>query len=216
MTNRSVALATIALLMLPSVAGAQSAITGKWHGKTPNGFQMELDLAATRQELKGTFTRNGQSTPITDGKVTKKTFTFKVTMNDQTQGFTGEVDGDRIKVWMDRQSPSAAAILTRVVDDEPTANRNAGRSLAGVWHGSTVSGRPLVLDLRVTGQQLAGKLTLAQQPADITEGKVEGETFSFKASSADGPVVATGRLVGETLQLTVEGVGQPLTLRRVK
>jgi hypothetical protein len=212
MTNRFLALTTAALLVLPSVVRAQSAITGKWQGKTPNGFQMELDLAATPQALAGTFTRNGESIAITDGKVSKNTFTFKVTMNDQIQGFTGEIDGDQIKVWMDRQGPSAAAVLKRVVDSK----RNAEAGLTGIWQGSTASGRPLVLDLRVNGQQLTGKLTLGQQPADITDGKVEGQTFSFKAATADGPAVAKGRLVGAELELTVEGVGSPLTLKRVK
>jgi hypothetical protein len=51
--------------MLPSVVRAQSAITGKWQGKTPNGFQMELDLAATQQELTGTLSRDGQTIAIT-------------------------------------------------------------------------------------------------------------------------------------------------------
>jgi hypothetical protein len=212
MTNRFLVLATTALLALPSVVGAQSAITGKWQGKTPNGFEMDLDLAATQQELTGTFTRNGQSSAITDGKVSKNTFTFKVTMNDQTHGFTGEIDGNQIKVWTDRQGPSAAAVLKRVVE----VKRNIESGLTGTWQGSTVSGRPVVLDLKVNGQELTGKLTLAQQPADITEGKVEGQTFSLKAASVDGPVVAKGRLVGAELELTVQGVGSPLTLKRVK
>ncbi len=212
MKKKILTIATLTLLALPSVVRAQSALTGKWQGKTPNGFQMELELAATEQELTGTFTRNGQSIAITDGKVSKNTFTFKVTMNDQTQGFTGEIDGDQIKVWMDRQGPSAAAVRKRVVDGK----RDAGARLTGKWQGATASGRPLVLDIKVVGKQLTGRLTLAEQPADITEGKAEGETFSLKARTADGPVVANGRMVGEELELTVEGVGSPLTLKRVK
>ena len=77
---------------------------------------MELNLTASEKELTGTFTRNGQSMSITDGKVSKNTFTFKTTMKDQTQEFSGEIDGDQLKVWMDRQGPSAAAVLKRVVD----------------------------------------------------------------------------------------------------
>jgi len=205
--------ATMIALVLPVFAYAQSAMTGKWQGKTPNGFQIELDLIATEKELTGTFTRNGQSITIADGKVAKNTFTFRATMNDQTQGFTGEIDADQIKFWMDRQGPSAAAVLKRAVD----MKRGAEARLTGTWQGTTASGRPLVLDLKVDGQQLTGRLTLAQQPADITEGKVEGQTFSLTADALDGrPVIAKGRLVGEDLELTVQGVGTPLTLKRVK
>jgi hypothetical protein len=202
--------------VLPSFAAAQSAINGKWQGKTPNGFQMELELTATEQALTGTFTRNEQSIDITDGKMSKNTFTFKVAMNDQIQGFTGKIEGDQIKVWTDRQGPSAAAVLKRVADAKPDAKPDAGASLAGIWQGSTGSGRPLRLDLSVNGRQLTGKLTLDRQAAEITEGKVEGQMFSFQAVSVDGPVVAKGRLVGPDVELTVEGVGRPLTLKRVK
>jgi hypothetical protein len=130
MTNKLVALTTIALLTLPSVVRAQSAITGKWQGKTPNGFQMELDLTETQQALTGTFSREGQSIAITDGKVSKNNFSFKVAMNDQPQGFSGVIDGDQIKIWMDRQGPAMATVLKRVVD----ATRNAGARLTGKWH----------------------------------------------------------------------------------
>jgi hypothetical protein len=120
-------LATIVLLALPAVH-VQSAISGKWQGKTPNGFELELNLVVTGTELSGTFTRDGQSLPIAEGKASKTTFTFNVTMNDRTEGLTGEVDGDQMKLWMDRQGPSAAAVLKRVgagvtdrVSDAPRA-----------------------------------------------------------------------------------------------
>jgi hypothetical protein len=210
---KSILRLTIALLVLPAAVHGQSAVTGKWQGKTPNGFQLELDLIATEDDLTGTFTRNGQPITITQGKVSKNTFTFKVTMNSQTEGFTGEINGDQIKVWMDRQGPSAAAALKRVADLKPDVETG----LTGKWQGTTASGRPLVLDLQVNGQQLTGRLTLAQQPAEITQGKVEGQTFSFTATSLEGrPIVAKGRLAGEDLELTVQGVGSPLTLKRVK
>lgn len=216
MTNKFVAVTTVALLMLPVSVRAQAAISGTWQGKTPNGFQLELDLTATDQELTGTFVRDGQSIPISDGKVSKNNFTFKVTMNDQSQTFSGAFEGDRIKVWMDRQGPSAAAALKRVLDEKPNPTATAGTRLVGIWRGSTASGRPLMLDLRVNGQVLTGKLTLDQQSAEISEGKVEGQTFSFKTASVDGPVVAKGRLLDEELELTVEGVEEPLTLKRAK
>lgn len=97
------------------------------------------------------------------------------------------------------------------------AQRSAPGNLTGTWQAPTANGRPLVLELKVNGQDLSGKLTLAQQPVDITEGKVDGQTFSFKAGVLEGrAIVAKGRVVGEDLELTVEGVKAPLTLKRVK
>ena len=113
MVGRILALTMVAVLVLPAAVHAQSAITGKWQGKTRNGFQLELDLVATGKALTGMLAREGQSLTITEGKASKTTFTFKVTMNDRTEGFSGEIDGDQMKLWMDRQGPSSAAVLKR-------------------------------------------------------------------------------------------------------
>lgn len=84
------------------------------------------------------------------------------------------------------------------------AAASAQSGLTGKWQGTTGSGRPLVLELKVNEQQLTGRLTLAQQSTDITEGKVEGQTFSLQAGPLDGrTVVCTGRLIGEEIELTV-------------
>jgi hypothetical protein len=106
--------ATTIALALAAAAHSQTELTGKWQGKTPNGFEIVFDLTATETKLTGTFTREGQTITIADGKVSKNTFTFKATLNDQTEGFTGELDGDQITVWMDRQGRERAAILKRI------------------------------------------------------------------------------------------------------
>jgi hypothetical protein len=105
--------AAIALVLAAAVQ-AQAGLTGKWQGETRNGSQIVLDLTATETALTGTLTRNDQPSTITDGKVSKNSFTFKATLNDQTEGFTGELAGDQITVWLDRQGPSNAVVLKRV------------------------------------------------------------------------------------------------------
>ena len=105
-----------AALVLTLVAGsyAQAGITGKWQGETSNGSAIVLDVTAKGTELKGTMTRNTENVPITDGKVSKNTITFKATLNDKAEAFTGEVDGDQMKIWLDRQGPEKAIVLKRV------------------------------------------------------------------------------------------------------
>ncbi len=111
---RVLAGSVIALTLAVITVQSQATLTGKWQGETQNGVSIVLDLTATKTELSGTLTRREQTVKITDGKVSKNTFTFKATMNDQTEGFTGEFAGDEMKVWLDRQGPERAATLKRV------------------------------------------------------------------------------------------------------
>jgi hypothetical protein len=107
-------LSIAALALAVAVTHAQTTLTGKWQGETNSGSAIVLDVTVKGTELTGTFSRNDQSAPITEGKVEKHAFTFKSTIRDQTVVFSGEVAGDDIKIWMDQQGPSAAIVLKRV------------------------------------------------------------------------------------------------------
>ena len=102
------------VLMATTVVHAQPGLTGKWEGTTPNGASLALDVTATETTLTGTLTRNGESTKITDGKVSKNTFSFKATMGDQPEGLSGELVKDEIRIWLDRRGPESAIVLKRV------------------------------------------------------------------------------------------------------
>jgi hypothetical protein len=169
---------------------------------------MTLDLTATGGTVAGSFKRNDQTLPITNGKISEGKFTFNVSLNGKTQQFTGEHRGDEVRLWMNSQGAASAAILHRTKDATSIA-RYAGR-----WQGVTPSGRQLELSLEPDG---TGSITLAQKPANITESKVEGDALTFTAGALEGrPVLATARLVGAELELIVEGVGTPITLERFK
>jgi hypothetical protein len=100
-------------LLLTIVAAAQAGLTGKWEGETGAGAPIVLDLTVKGKVLTGTLTRSGLSSPLSEGKVTKSTFTFKATLNGQIEGFSGELTGDRINVWLDRQGSTRAVVLKR-------------------------------------------------------------------------------------------------------
>ena len=104
------------IVALSVMVCAEGGITGKWQGKTMNGTEIALDLTVTKAALTGTFTRRELTVPIAEGKVSKNTFTFKATMNNQTEGFSGELAGDELKVWLDRQGRESAALLKRAKD----------------------------------------------------------------------------------------------------
>jgi hypothetical protein len=115
MTSRKRAFtSSVIALLLAAAVYAQSALTGKWEGTTANGSQVVLDLTATETTVAGTVTRNAETFKISDGKVSKNTFTFKVTLNDQPEGLTGELAGDEIKVWLDSRGPESTVVLKRV------------------------------------------------------------------------------------------------------
>jgi hypothetical protein len=97
------------------------------------------------------------------------------------------------------------------------AGQNTASVWDGRWQGTTVSGQQLVLDLRVEGQRLTGRLMVGKQSAKITAGKVVDEAFALTTGPIDGyPVAGTGRQVGDTIELTIDGVKEPLTLTRIK
>jgi hypothetical protein len=102
------------VLMWTIVAQGRDTLTGKWQGETTTGTAITLDLVVEGAALTGTLTRDGASIPLAEGKVSKNTFTFKARINEQTEGFSGELAGDQLKVWLDRQGPSRAAVLERV------------------------------------------------------------------------------------------------------
>jgi hypothetical protein len=97
------------------------------------------------------------------------------------------------------------------------AGQDTGNVWNGRWQGTTVSGHPLVLQLQVQGQRLTGRLTVGKQSANIIEGKVVRDAFALTTGPIDGHKVdGTGRRVGEAIELTIEGVKEPLTLTRMK
>ena len=93
---------------------------------------------------------------------------------------------------------------------------HAQGGFAGKWRGETGNGRAIALDLKVAGQTLTGTFTLAQQTAEIKDGKVSDKTASFTVA-LDGrmPAIAA-ELAGDQLTLVVDGVSNPVRLARVK
>ena len=100
--------------VLTTVLQAQTSISGKWKGTTRNGMLVVLDLKAAEAALTGTVNRDGQTSTITEGKVSKSTFTFNAVLGEQTEALTGEVAGEQLKVWLDRQGRDGTVVFTRV------------------------------------------------------------------------------------------------------
>jgi hypothetical protein len=60
------------------------------------------------------LTRADETTPISEGKAANDTFTFKATIGGRTESFAGELKGDELHIWLERQGPANAVTMTRV------------------------------------------------------------------------------------------------------
>jgi hypothetical protein len=121
---------------------------------------------------------------------------------------TGHPIATTVDMPLARRVPSFALTLV--------AGQSIGNVWDGRWQGTTVSGQQLVLQLRVQEQRMTGRLTVGKQSANIVEGKALRDAFALVTGPIDGHRVdATGRRVGDVIELTIEGVKEPLTLTRM-
>lgn len=80
--------------------------------------------------------------------------------------------------------------------------------LNGKWEGSinTPNGDvQLVFRFQVDGAALTGTVETPNGTADIADGKVAGDKFSFKTHAGDAEINHEGTISGEAIQLKVEG-----------
>ena len=91
--------------------------------------------------------------------------------------------------------------------------------LNGRWEGSmnTPNGDfALVFNFKVQGATLSGIVETPNGNADITDGKVDGNKFSFKTHAGDAEINHEGTLSGDAIQLKVSGPwgDSEMTLKR--
>jgi hypothetical protein len=205
--KRMLTAVTFALLSAALVS-AQGGLTGTWEETTPSGLNAGLNLTAADAKLTGTFTVRGRTMTITDGQIAKNTFTFKAALENQPEGFTGELVGDEIKLSRDRNGKV----------DVITLKRAPGGTLTGKWRGQTPNGFELLLDLTATGQTLTGNLIREGESSPITEGSVTKNTFTFKAAPSGGQVEGfSGQLEGDGIKVWLDRQGptRAASLKRV-
>ena len=196
------------LVMLPCImAQAQTDLSGKWSETTPSGLNAELDIKATATTLTGTFSVRARPMTITDGTVTKNTFSFRAALEGQPEGFSGELNGDSIVLWRDRNGKGDALTLKR-----------ATTSLTGKWQGQTPNGMSLILDLVQKDQTLTGTLNREGESAPINDGKVSKNTFTFVASLSGTAETIEGTVENDDMKawLARQGPERTAVLKRVK
>ena len=192
-------------LMLSAVAGAQTGLTGTWQEVTNSGLNAQLNLEASDTTLTGTLSIRARPMTITDGKVSKNTFTFKAALEGEPEGFSGELTGDEIVLSRDRNGRADAVTLKRVKT-----------TLTGKWQGQTPNGMSLTLDLTASGGALSGTLTREGESSPIAEGTVSQNTFTFKATLSGETETIAGTWENDQIKawLTRQGPERAVVLKR--
>ena len=157
--------------------------------------------------MTGTFTVRGRPMTISDAKVTKNTFTFKAALEGQPEGFSGELNGDSMVLWRDKNGKVDALTLNR-----------ATTSLTGKWQGQTPNGMNLTMDLVEKDQVLSGTLDREGEAAPITNGKVSKNKFTFTSTLGGQTETIEGTVENNDMKawLTRQGPERAVTLKRVK
>jgi hypothetical protein len=110
---RCLAVWSVAIALFPVARAQQSAVAGKWEGTTRNDMRVVLTLKVADAVLTGSVTRGDQTATITEGKVSGKTITFKAVLGGEPETLSGELDGQQLKVWLDRQGREGTVVFTR-------------------------------------------------------------------------------------------------------
>lgn len=179
-------------------ASAQPAqAAGKWEilATDPDGTQRRatLDLKQNGDQLAGAIALDtGDTLPISAGKLSGDSIAFKVFIGDGDIQVTGKMTGDTV---------SGEYTIPTGEKGKFTGKRAASASLTGKWSvvARDAEGNSMraTLDLKADGGRLTGAIiTESGDSAPLIDGKVEGDSFSFKIYTGDGNIEVKGRLDG--------------------
>lgn len=183
----------ILLAAIPSVRAADA--TGTWKGSVDvNGGSMPLVFHLNAQGAVLTGTVEGMPTTpaeIHDGKADADGITFSVSTDYQGQQYKlickGKISptGDEIAFTLgtDDGSWSSQMTVERVKDAAPAATPAAAGDVGGIWKGDfnyNGTSVPQVIHLTNANGVLTGTVEgLPTSPAEIHDGKVDGDTVTF-------------------------------------
>lgn len=166
-------IAVLLLLALSITCNAQK-LDGTWKAKMsgPNG-DMELlySFKVNADTLSGNVSSEMGTLPLANGKVKGNEFSFDINVNGQVISSTGILDGDVAKLSMPMMEQPI--VLSRVME---------GSKIDGKWLGKVSSPQgefELTFTFKVDGDKLTGKNSSSMGEMDLTNGKVNGNDFSF-------------------------------------
>lgn len=177
----------------PSASAASAS--GKWEisATDPDGTtrRATLDLKQEGEKLTGQITMDsGEALPISAGKASADAISFKIPIGDGDIVVTGKLSGDTV---------AGEYTLPTGEKGKFSARRAASASLTGKWSvlARDAEGNQMraTLDLKADGDRLTGAIiTESGDSAPLVDGKVQGDSFSFKIYTGDGNIEVKGKL----------------------
>lgn len=114
------------------------------------------------------------------------------------------------------QAPVAAPAQDQSLGQSPDSSLVANPN--GRWVGTMGGGFEITLNLQAEGNSLTGTVLTQMGESPISDGKINGNEFSFTVSLGDNTIPYKGRIDGDTLSLIVNFQGQDVegTLTRAQ
>ena len=204
------------LAVLPSAHASE--VTGTWKGAFDfQGSNMPLIFHLTAAGGAVTGTVEGMPTTpaeIQDGKVDGDTITFWVNTDYQGQTYKivykGKISEGQIEFSFGTEDGSWSATLTAKNSELPAAKPSAPDA-TGIWKGAFEfegTSVPLTFHLTVAAGKLTGTVDgLPTTPAEIQDGKVDGDTMTFTVTTdyQGNPVklVCKGKVAADGIKFTM-------------
>lgn len=201
--------------MALAVRARAADVSGTWKGSFEfDGDSYPLVLHLTEADNSVTGTVEGlptTPTPIHEGKIDGDTLTFWVLTDYQGETYklvyTGKVSEDKIAFTFgtDDGGWSTTMTATRGASTAPKA-----ADVTGTWKGSfdfQESSIPLTFNLTSSGGTVTGTVEgLPTNPAEIHDGKVDGDTVTFSVDTdyqgETYKLVYTGKAKGDQIDFT--------------
>lgn len=176
-------------------SAASASAAGKWEisATDPDGTvrRATLDVKQDGEKLTGQIAMDsGDTLPISAGKVSADAMSFRIPIGDGDIVVTGRISGDTV---------TGEYTIPTGEKGKFTARRAASASLTGKWSvvARDAEGNQMraTLDLKADGERLTGALiTESGDSAPLVDGRLQGDSFSFKIYTGDGNIEVKGKL----------------------
>lgn len=184
-----------------SDGAAAAKINGKWEGKIKDENMGEIDLVydikADGGKLTGTVEGPAGKLDLENGTIDGNHMKFQVSFGDFHIQHDAELAGDKIKVTSHMNDHDRDYTLSRPV------------SVAGAWETTikTPDGNEFHLsyDLKVDGNKLTGSVEGPAGSIDLKDGKVDGDSISYKATIGDNDVSYQGKVADGKIHVKSHG-----------
>ena len=209
-------LITMMLVLGSATLSFAQGITGQWKA-VMMGMDQEMEIVYTfktdGEKLTGAIASPMGDMAVMNGKVTGADYYFEVDMDGQAIPHKGTVSGDTMT--MNIEGFQDGLSLTRVAATTPmTATAKSG--IDGKWKAVMEEmGMELVFTFKVDGNTLMGSVSSEMGDMPISNGKVNGDTFTFDVDTGGDVISHNCTYAGDSITMTVAMFPEPMKLARV-